>query len=294
MPFTVSVRSPDRRHGDCRSDHPDLNKREILGFLWPCHGRVPAAVSTQAFFVKDYIVNHPEDGEKIGRLRELMFEQVRSPSCHASCLGNFGALIGRPAQAHILEYGLAVHEKFVPQDMRPLHKKLVDQFHLMKTSLGIQVGAPDPLARGATSRACLTASLRLSRSCPVTCAPVRCTSPTGARGPAGTPYRASSALTAVEGSRDAGDRAFVSSLLCLSFLSSFAPLRRSVSPSSPRPKPAAAFPCVCVLTCSLTPPLCLPGTFSPPSRETGQPHQPHLPDIFTSRVLICLCSFFSP
>ena len=33
-------------------------------------------VSTQAFFVKDYIMNHPEDGEKIGRLRELMFEQV--------------------------------------------------------------------------------------------------------------------------------------------------------------------------------------------------------------------------
>ena len=42
-------------------------------------------------------------------------------------------------QAHILEFGLAVHEKFVPQDMRPLHKKLVDQFHLMKSSLGIQV-----------------------------------------------------------------------------------------------------------------------------------------------------------
>lgn len=34
-------------------------------------------VSVQAFFVKDYIMNHPEDGEKIGRLRELMFEQVR-------------------------------------------------------------------------------------------------------------------------------------------------------------------------------------------------------------------------
>lgn len=32
-----------------------------------------------------------------------------------------------------------MHEKFVPQDMRPLHKKLVDQFHLMKSSLGIQV-----------------------------------------------------------------------------------------------------------------------------------------------------------
>lgn len=44
-------------------------------------------------------------------------------------------------QAHILEYGLAVHEKFVPQDMRPLHKKLIDQFHVMRSSLGIQVSS---------------------------------------------------------------------------------------------------------------------------------------------------------
>lgn len=41
-----------------------------------CLTDVPHFVSTQAFFVKDYIMNHPEDGEKIGRLRELMFEQV--------------------------------------------------------------------------------------------------------------------------------------------------------------------------------------------------------------------------
>jgi len=41
-------------------------------------------------------------------------------------------------KAQILEFGLAVHEKFVPQDMRPLHKKLVDQFFVMKSSLGIQ------------------------------------------------------------------------------------------------------------------------------------------------------------
>lgn len=38
--------------------------------------RTRPSLSTQAFFVKDYIMNHPEDGEKIGRLRELMFEQV--------------------------------------------------------------------------------------------------------------------------------------------------------------------------------------------------------------------------
>ncbi|KAF4800264.1 dedicator of cytokinesis protein 4 isoform X1 [Turdus rufiventris] len=73
------------------------------------------AFDFEAFFVKEYILNHPEDGEKITRLRELMLEQ-----------------------AQILEFGLAVHEKVVPQDMRPLHKKLVDQFFVMKSSLGIQ------------------------------------------------------------------------------------------------------------------------------------------------------------
>uniref|UniRef100_A0A8C3H1Y9 Dedicator of cytokinesis 4 n=1 Tax=Corvus moneduloides TaxID=1196302 RepID=A0A8C3H1Y9_CORMO len=86
------------------------------------NGVIDAAVNggvaryQEAFFVKEYILNHPEDGEKITRLRELMLEQ-----------------------AQILEFGLAVHEKVVPQDMRPLHKKLVDQFFVMKSSLGIQV-----------------------------------------------------------------------------------------------------------------------------------------------------------
>uniref|UniRef100_A0A803XT25 Dedicator of cytokinesis protein 4 n=1 Tax=Meleagris gallopavo TaxID=9103 RepID=A0A803XT25_MELGA len=85
------------------------------------NGVIDAAVNggvtryQEAFFVKEYVLNHPEDGEKITRLRELMLEQ-----------------------AQILEFGLAVHEKFVPQDMRPLHKKLVDQFFVMKSSLGIQ------------------------------------------------------------------------------------------------------------------------------------------------------------
>ncbi|NXU66411.1 DOCK4 protein, partial [Horornis vulcanius] len=84
------------------------------------NGVIDAAVNggvaryQEAFFVKEYILNHPEDGEKITRLRELMLEQ-----------------------AQILEFGLAVHEKVVPQDMRPLHKKLVDQFFVMKSSLGI-------------------------------------------------------------------------------------------------------------------------------------------------------------
>lgn len=71
---------------------------------------------------------------------------------HADCVGTVLDPTGTPwsyssmrtlcvfVQAQILEFGLAVHEKFVPQDMRPLHKKLVDQFFMMKSSLGIQVG----------------------------------------------------------------------------------------------------------------------------------------------------------
>lgn len=55
------------------------------------------------------------------------------------CMSLSLALTHSLSQAQILEFGLTVHEKFVPQDMRPLHKKLVDQFHLMKSSLGIQV-----------------------------------------------------------------------------------------------------------------------------------------------------------
>ncbi len=41
---------------------------------------------TQAFFAKDYIANHPEDGEKITRLRELMFEQVQKQSLFGSVM----------------------------------------------------------------------------------------------------------------------------------------------------------------------------------------------------------------
>lgn len=38
-------------------------------------------------------------------------------------------------QVHILGVGLAVHDKLVHPEMRPLHKKLVDQFHMMRTGL---------------------------------------------------------------------------------------------------------------------------------------------------------------
>ncbi|OCT83253.1 hypothetical protein XELAEV_18025790mg [Xenopus laevis] len=66
----------------------------------------------EAFFDKEYITQHPEDAEKISQLKELMQEQV-----------------------HVLGVGLAVHERCVHPEMRPLHKKLVDQFQVMRSSL---------------------------------------------------------------------------------------------------------------------------------------------------------------
>uniref|UniRef100_A0A8C8GPX3 Dedicator of cytokinesis 4b n=1 Tax=Oncorhynchus tshawytscha TaxID=74940 RepID=A0A8C8GPX3_ONCTS len=159
------------------------------------NGVIDAAVNgglaryQEAFFVKDYIVNHPEDGEKIGRLRELMFEQ-----------------------AHILEYGLAVHEKFVPQDMRPLHKKLVDQFHVMKS----------------TTCQILKLTFIKPASFRRMCAPALCTSPMAARVVhAGTRSPTSSAQMALAWWPDAGEKH------CLRLsLSLFFPLFLSPSPFS--------------------------------------------------------------
>ncbi|KAK7916335.1 hypothetical protein WMY93_012096 [Mugilogobius chulae] len=82
------------------------------------NGVIDAAVNggiaryQEAFFDKEYITTHPEDTDKITQLKDLMQEQV-----------------------HILGVGLAVHEKLVHPEMRPLHKKLIDQFQMMRTSL---------------------------------------------------------------------------------------------------------------------------------------------------------------
>uniref|UniRef100_A0A3Q1HVL6 Uncharacterized protein n=1 Tax=Anabas testudineus TaxID=64144 RepID=A0A3Q1HVL6_ANATE len=82
------------------------------------NGVIDAAVNggiaryQEAFFDKEYISSHPEDTEKITQLKDLMQEQV-----------------------HVLGVGLAVHEKLVHPEMRPLHKKLIDQFQMMRSSL---------------------------------------------------------------------------------------------------------------------------------------------------------------
>lgn len=131
----------------------------------------------------------------------------------------------------------------------------------------------------------MSTSLQLSRSSPATCAQVRCTSLTGARGPAGTPCRASSALTAVGGLRDGGDGAFSSFLPIVPDVGSFPTHRPSpftavirlhltvfIIPVGPElaTSPCGAGVCLraCVLTCSLTPPLRLPATFSPPAARS--------------------------
>uniref|UniRef100_A0A3P9JKJ7 Dedicator of cytokinesis 3 n=1 Tax=Oryzias latipes TaxID=8090 RepID=A0A3P9JKJ7_ORYLA len=101
-----------------RQHHGNINSLSMC-----LNGVIDAAVNggiaryQEAFFDKDYINSHPEDIERITHLKDLMQEQV-----------------------HILGVGLAVHEKLVHPEMRPLHKKLVDQFHMMRT--GLHHGVP--------------------------------------------------------------------------------------------------------------------------------------------------------
>ncbi|XP_023601762.1 dedicator of cytokinesis protein 3 [Myotis lucifugus] len=101
------------------------------------NGVIDAAVNggiaryQEAFFDKDYITKHPGDAEKIAQLKELMQEQV-----------------------HILGVGLAVHEKFVHPEMRPLHKKLIDQFQMMRASLYHEfpgLDKPSPACSGSST-----------------------------------------------------------------------------------------------------------------------------------------------
>ncbi|XP_030639791.1 dedicator of cytokinesis protein 3-like [Chanos chanos] len=109
------------------------------------NGVIDAAVNggiaryQEAFFDKDYINSHPEETERISQLKELMQEQV-----------------------HILGVGLAVHEKLVHPEMRPLHKKLVDQFHVMRSSLSHSVAILDRFSPAGT-RGLLTHSPESSR-----------------------------------------------------------------------------------------------------------------------------------
>uniref|UniRef100_A0AAQ5Y9G1 DOCKER domain-containing protein n=1 Tax=Amphiprion ocellaris TaxID=80972 RepID=A0AAQ5Y9G1_AMPOC len=96
-----------------RQHHGNINPLSMC-----LNGVIDAAVNggiaryQEAFFDKEYISSHTEDTERITHLKDLMQEQV-----------------------HILGVGLAVHEKLVHPEMRPLHKKLVDQFHMMRTGL---------------------------------------------------------------------------------------------------------------------------------------------------------------
>lgn len=77
------VRGGERR-GEREEGEERREKGKRAGRCFVCSSMTKVGLwiplPPQAFFVKDYIVNHPEDGEKIGRLRELMFEQVSVPS----------------------------------------------------------------------------------------------------------------------------------------------------------------------------------------------------------------------
>uniref|UniRef100_A0A8C9UA53 Dedicator of cytokinesis 3 n=1 Tax=Scleropages formosus TaxID=113540 RepID=A0A8C9UA53_SCLFO len=94
-----------------RPPHSNVNQLSMC-----LNGVIDAAVNggvaryQEAFFDEDYIESHPQDVQRISKLRAAMQEQV-----------------------HILGAGLAVHERLVHPDMRPLHKKLVDQFYMMRS-----------------------------------------------------------------------------------------------------------------------------------------------------------------
>ncbi|MGH0154961.1 UNVERIFIED_CONTAM: hypothetical protein FKN15_051225 [Acipenser sinensis] len=115
--YVVENKNHELRTLICQYQHKQLHGN--INLLSMClNGMIDAAVNggiaryQEAFFDKDYITSHPEDAEKITQLKELMQEQV-----------------------HILGVGLAVHEKLVHPEMRPLHKKLIDQFQMMRSSL---------------------------------------------------------------------------------------------------------------------------------------------------------------
>lgn len=101
---------------------------------WPFRTLIVVLLQ-QAFFDKDYISSHAEDTERITHLKDLMQEQVRNGSELPVSISSNPALPRGLLQVHILGVGLAVHEKLVHPEMRPLHKKLVDQFHMMRTGL---------------------------------------------------------------------------------------------------------------------------------------------------------------
>ncbi|XP_031199519.1 dedicator of cytokinesis protein 3 isoform X5 [Mastomys coucha] len=121
-PLENAIQVVENKNQELRALISQYQHKQVHGninLLSMClNGVIDAAVNggiaryQEAFFDKDYITKHPGDAEKISQLKELMQEQV-----------------------HVLGIGLAVHEKFVHPEMRPLHKKLIDQFQMMRASL---------------------------------------------------------------------------------------------------------------------------------------------------------------
>uniref|UniRef100_A0A2K6GIU3 Dedicator of cytokinesis 3 n=1 Tax=Propithecus coquereli TaxID=379532 RepID=A0A2K6GIU3_PROCO len=122
-PLENAIQVVENKNQELRALISQYQHKQVHGninLLSMClNGVIDAAVNggiaryQEAFFDKDYIIKHPGDAEKITQLKELMQEQV-----------------------HVLGVGLAVHEKFVHPEMRPLHKKLIDQFQMMRANWG--------------------------------------------------------------------------------------------------------------------------------------------------------------
>lgn len=233
-------------------------------------------LSTQAFFVKDYMVNHPEDGEKIGRLRELMFEQVGAAGTRpllpeADWLFRVGAHPGvRPGRAR--EGGPPGHETAPQEAGGPVSSDEVQPGHPGESlsppgQEGVfnHVPPAPPGVSGLRARQSSALHQREPADVPELCAEHH-----------------------QPGRRARGDEAEVSlfpSTFLFSALSVWVVLGSAVAsalwPSAPGLSAPGRLGCA---MCSLTPPLCLLPAPQRHGRRTGSAPPP----IFTYPVLIHL------
>lgn len=93
-------------------------RRSISPLSMRLQGVIEAAVNggiakyQEAFFTPAFLSHNSEQAEKVTRLKALILEKVQ-----------------------ILEGGLSLHGRLAPQEVLPLHRRLVDRFSMMKQSI---------------------------------------------------------------------------------------------------------------------------------------------------------------
>uniref|UniRef100_UPI00358F211C dedicator of cytokinesis protein 3-like n=1 Tax=Myxine glutinosa TaxID=7769 RepID=UPI00358F211C len=120
-PLENAIEAVDNKNMELRSliaQHQEQRAYNINPLSMCLNGVIDAAVNggiaryQEAFFDKEYHSQHPNDSGKIMKLKELMLEQL-----------------------DVLALGLSLHERIVHPEMRPLHRKLLEQFHMLRVAL---------------------------------------------------------------------------------------------------------------------------------------------------------------